>query len=177
VAITQVKVLWVVNAVEKNWERELPKDVRDELNASRNRRGGLYATEEGKADATKEEEEAKGELNHMLRMWADMVLHAAWSGKAVRSSAQRDDSVHASAAAGTSAASTALSFASLRCPRLGSMLALADRLRMADTLWRVLCVTTPAGWGSAELKRYPYISTFVSKVTAKLAMGGCCMWA
>jgi hypothetical protein len=68
-----VKVLWVVNAVEKNWEQELPKDVRDALNASRNKRGGLYAKEEGKADATQEEEDAKGELSQLLQLCGQVL--------------------------------------------------------------------------------------------------------
>jgi hypothetical protein len=58
----QVKVLWVINAVEKNFEKALPGDVRDALNAARKKKGGIYATEEGKKDADKEEEDAKGEL-------------------------------------------------------------------------------------------------------------------
>lgn len=58
----QVKVLWVINAVEKNWEKSLPEDVRDALNASRKKKGGIYATEEGKKDADQDEEDAKGEL-------------------------------------------------------------------------------------------------------------------
>lgn len=68
VAVAQVKVLWVINAVEKNWEKDLPKDVRDALNASRKKRGGLYATEAGKADATQEAQDAKGELKQLLQL-------------------------------------------------------------------------------------------------------------
>lgn len=57
----QVKVLWVVNAVEKNWEAQLPKEVRDALNGSRKKKGGLYAKEESAKDAAPEDKDAKGE--------------------------------------------------------------------------------------------------------------------
>lgn len=57
----QVRVLWVVNAVEKNWEKLLPEEVHNTLSASRKKKGGLYATAETAKDADPEEKDAKGE--------------------------------------------------------------------------------------------------------------------
>jgi hypothetical protein len=54
-------VLWVVNAVEKNWEKQLPEEMHNALSASRKKKGGLYATAETAKDADPEEKDAKGE--------------------------------------------------------------------------------------------------------------------
>ena len=42
----QAKVLWVVNAVETKWEKQLPSDVHEALEGARKKKGGLYATGE-----------------------------------------------------------------------------------------------------------------------------------
>jgi poly(3-hydroxyalkanoate) synthetase len=44
-------VLWVVNAVEKNWEKQLPAEVRKWLDNARTKKGGLYAKSDAAADA------------------------------------------------------------------------------------------------------------------------------
>jgi hypothetical protein len=41
----QVKVLWVFNVQQTNWEKALPEDTRAMLDRSRSKRGGLYAKE------------------------------------------------------------------------------------------------------------------------------------
>lgn len=52
--------MFVVNAVEHNWEKQLPENVLDPLNAARKKKGGLYSKEETKKDAAPEAEDAKG---------------------------------------------------------------------------------------------------------------------
>jgi hypothetical protein len=52
----QVKVLWVFNAQQTNWEEQLPEDTRAMLDHSRSKRGGLFE-KEGATDA-----ESDGEL-------------------------------------------------------------------------------------------------------------------
>lgn len=41
-ALLQVKVLWVINAVQKNWEKQLPDETQGTLAKSRTQKGGLY---------------------------------------------------------------------------------------------------------------------------------------
>lgn len=54
-SLSQVKVLWVVNAVEKTWEKALPDEVGKALTGSRKKKGGLYATGEASKDAEEED--------------------------------------------------------------------------------------------------------------------------
>jgi hypothetical protein len=52
----QLKVLWVFNVQQTNWEKQLPEDTLAMLDRSRSKRGGLYA-KEGATEA-----ESDGEL-------------------------------------------------------------------------------------------------------------------
>jgi len=70
--VMQAKVLWVVNAVEKDWEKQLPDEVQGPLNASRKKKGGLYASEETKSDA--EPDDAKGGYLQLARLPAGQVV-------------------------------------------------------------------------------------------------------
>ncbi|KAF6255568.1 hypothetical protein COO60DRAFT_1661215 [Scenedesmus sp. NREL 46B-D3] len=49
----QVRVLWVFNAQQTNWEQQLPADTRALLDSSRTRRGGLY-DQDGASDAERD---------------------------------------------------------------------------------------------------------------------------
>lgn len=66
--------MWVVNAVGKKWEDQLPKDVQDALNGSRKKKGGLYAKEESAKDADAEDKEAKGESAHGMCSSTNLCL-------------------------------------------------------------------------------------------------------
>lgn len=59
--LLQVKVLWVVNAVEKNWEKQLPSEVLKWLDNARSKKGGLYA-KPGAAEDTEKTTDGKGKL-------------------------------------------------------------------------------------------------------------------
>jgi hypothetical protein len=70
--LLQVKVLWVVNAVEKNWEKQLPSEVRKWLDNARSKKGGLYA-KPGAAEDEEKTTDGKGKL--LAELWLKSLLH------------------------------------------------------------------------------------------------------